>query len=353
MANQEYLTHGIWAWNQWRKEHADIQPDFSDANLGGAQLHGAILDGADLTAANFVQASLSGADLTGAFLNYANLSSCANLNNSRFIGAILYKANLSRANLSFANLSGADLTGTNLSGADVNYADLTGAILAGANLSEASVGGTIFGDIDLSVAKGLEAVAHQGKSYIDIHTIYRSGGNIPQAFLRGIGAPETMIEYMHSLVGKPIDYYSCFISYSSKDQDFAERLYADLQSNNVRSWFAPHDLKTGDRYRDRIDESIRLYDKLLLILSENAVASTWVEEEVEKATDKERQLRSQGHKRTVLFPIKLDDTVMQTTTAWAADVRRLWHIGDFIGWHDSACYQRAFTKLLGDLKSEA
>ena len=130
-------------------------------------------------------------------------------------------------------------------------------------------------------------------------------------------------------------------------------MYADLQAARVRCWFATHDLKTGDRYRDRIEESIRAYDKLLLILSENSVASTWVEEEVEKAMDKERQLRAQGHKQTVLFPIKLDDTVMQTTEAWAADVRRLWHIGDFIGWHDYAFYQRAFTRLLRDLKSEA
>ena len=33
---------------------------------------------------------------------------------------------------------------------------------------------------------------------------------------------------MRSLVGKPIDFYSCFISYSTKDDDFAQRLYADL-----------------------------------------------------------------------------------------------------------------------------
>ena len=67
---------------------------------------------------------------------------------------------------------------------------------------------------------------------------------------------------MRSLVGSPIDYYSCFISYSSKDQAFAERLHADLQSKGVRCWFAPHDIRIGDRFRARIDESIRMYDKL-------------------------------------------------------------------------------------------
>jgi hypothetical protein len=90
---------------------------------------------------------------------------------------------------------------------------------------------------------------------------------------------------MRSLVAHPIQFYSCFISYSSKDQEFADRLYADLQNKGVRCWFAPEDLKIGDRIRDRIDESIRLRDKLLLILSESSIASEWVEHEVESALE--------------------------------------------------------------------
>ena len=42
-----------------------------------------------------------------------------------------------------------------------------------------------------------------------------------------------------------IEFYSCFISYASRDQEFAERLYADLQSKGVRCWFAPEDMKNG------------------------------------------------------------------------------------------------------------
>jgi hypothetical protein len=59
---------------------------------------------------------------------------------------------------------------------------------------------------------------------------------------------------------EPIQFYSCFISYSSKDHDFAERLHADLQARGVRCWFAPVDLKIGDRFQERIEESIRVYD---------------------------------------------------------------------------------------------
>jgi hypothetical protein len=75
--------------------------------------------------------------------------------------------------------------------------------------------------------------------------------------------PDMFITYMRSLVAKPIEYYTCFISYSSKDDSFIHRLHADLQQKGVRCWFAPEDLKIGDEIRVRIDESIRLYDKLL------------------------------------------------------------------------------------------
>jgi len=39
MANQEYvdlLQQGVAVWNQWRKDHPDIQPDLSELDLTGA-----------------------------------------------------------------------------------------------------------------------------------------------------------------------------------------------------------------------------------------------------------------------------------------------------------------------------
>jgi TIR domain len=143
----------------------------------------------------------------------------------------------------------------------------------------------------------------------------------------------------------PSDYHTCVLSYATEDQAFAEKLYADLQSKSVSCWFAPHDLKTGDKLRTQIYEAIRGQDKLLLILSEHAVKSDWVEREVELAFERERQLP----KTLVLFPIRLDDAVMQTNTAWAGDIRRIRFIGDFRKFHDAAAYQRALQRLLRDL----
>ena len=60
-------------------------------------------------------------------------------------------------------------------------------------------------------------------------TLERSGP-LPLAFLRGVGLPDNLIDYLPSLLNQPIQFYSCFISYSAKDQEFAERLHADLQN---------------------------------------------------------------------------------------------------------------------------
>ena len=176
------------------------------------------------------------------------------------------------------------------------------------------------------------------------------GVNLGGTDLRNAGIPNSIIEIIPSLVGslKPIDFYSCFISCSSKDQSFAERLYADLQSKGVRCWFAPKDMKIGDKIRPRSDESIRVYDKLLLVLSKHSVGSEWVEYEVETALAKERK-----GKNTVLLPIRLDNTVMECTTAWAAHIQNTRHIRDFIRWKNHDDYQKAFSRLFRDLKVEA
>jgi len=240
-------------------------------------------------------------------------------------------ANIRRANLSAAKL-----------GAFFGGADLRGANFSGADVTGASVYHTIFGDNDLSDVKGLETVGHRGPSTIGIDSIYRSHGKIPLAFLRGAGVPENFIEYMGSLTGKALEFYSCFISYSTKDQEFAERVHEHLQNKGVRCWFAPHDLKIGDRFQEEIEQSIRVYEKLLIILSKNSVNSPWVEREVQAAIEKEH--RQPGE--TVLFPITLDDAIMDSNKAWAADIRRTRHIGDFRRWKNHDVSKSAFEQLL-------
>ena len=138
-----------------------------------------------------------------------------------------------------------------------------------------------------------------------------------RSFLRGVGLPDKLIDYLPSLLGHPIQHYSCFISYSTKDDEFAQRLHADLQDKGVRCWFAPHDMKIGAKILDTLDEAIRLRDKMLLVLSKASIASDWVEDEVTKAFAEERQRGG-----VVLFPVRLDDAVFATKEAWAGNGQR-------------------------------
>ena len=98
-----------------------------------------------------------------------------------------------------------------------------------------------------------------------------------------------------------------------------------------------------------IDKAIRTYDKLLLVLSEHSVASTWVEHEVESALAEERR---PDRKTKVLFPICLDNTVLETDVHWAYRIRQRRNIGAFCKWKDHDAYQKALDKLLRDLRAE-
>ncbi len=192
----------------------------------------------------------------------------------------------------------------------------------------------------------MKSIQHQGPSTLGIDTIYRSEGQIPEEFLRGAGVPDHFIEYARSLIQHPIQYYTCFISFSVTDQPFVERLYTDLQANGVRCWYFPEDMKIGDKIYEKIDESIRLYDKLVLVLSETSLASEWVEREVDIALAKEKD-----SKHRVLFPLRLDDCVMTAERYWARSLRDNRHIGNFSQWKNFDFYQAAFQRVLHDLQA--
>ena len=238
MADKEHLKilrQGISAWNEWRRESPEVRPDLSRVDFSNA----------DLTDTNFTAANLNESYLNGALLSGSSLCAAA-LCGASFFGANLQYANLSNANLSRVNLKGASLVSTDFNRALVANADFEGAALAS----------TKFIDVDLSQANNLDTCWHMDSSFVDHLTIMKSR-NVPLSFWRGCGLPDQLVDYMPSLASDAFQYYSCFISYSSTDQEFANRIYADMQSAFVRCWFAPHDLPIGAKTWDGIDEAIR------------------------------------------------------------------------------------------------
>ncbi len=396
MANPKQLKllrQDVEAWNGWRTENPELMPnlkkaDLSNTHVGIAQLQTANLSGADLSEANLSGANLSRSDLRGANLRHANLRhaslisaklsdahlNSADLSEADLTRADLRNADLSNADLSDANLMGAYLIGANLSrsdldkahldSADLSKAELVGAYLMGANLYEANLseahltrailGSTVFGNTNLANASGLVACIHERPSVLDYSTLAQSGP-LPLPFLRGCGLPDIFIEYLPSLLNQGIQFHSCFISYSTRDQEFADRLYANLQNKGVRCWFAPHDIQGGKKLHEQIDAAIQMHDRLLLLLSEASMNSEWVKTEIAKARARETR-----EKRRMLFPVSLVDfeAVLQwecfdadTGKDSAREIRE-YYIPDFSKWKDHDCYQRSFERLIKDLKAE-
>lgn len=361
----ELIKKGVETWNTWKEQNPTVRADFRDvdflaAELLGANLSIAKLSKANLSRAKLMHANLEGADLSGADLSMSNLSG-ANLCEVRLAHANLTGADLTGANFSRANLREANLSMTNLNKTTLNRANLSGvnfgrANMSTANLTEAKMYYTILAAVDLSNVVGLDMVDHRGPSIVGIETLYNSKGELPEIFLRGVGTPENFIAQIKSLVGSSaIDFYSCFISYSRKDQEFADRLHADLQNSGVRCWFAPHDIQGGKKIHEQIDAAIRIYDKLLLIVSDASMDSEWVKTEIANARQKEKD---QG--RRSLFPIALVSfSEIKKWKSFDADIGkdsareiREYFIPDFSNWKENESYQKSFDRLLRDLKAD-
>ena len=270
-------------------------------------------------------------------------------------GVDLSRADLRSEDLTARRLSGVDLSGSMLCGAELLRTDLSRAKLDDADFTRARVGATVFCGVDLSAVKGLETLTHHAPSVLDLETIYRSKGKIPHRFLRGAGLPENFIASIPSLVGAEIEFYSLFIRHSTKDQQFAERLHADLQVKEVRCWFAPHDMQGGKKVHEQIDEAIRVHDKVLLILSQASMESEWVKTEISKA--RKREIKED---KRVLFPISLcsfealrDWECFDSDTGKdsAREIREFF-IPDFSNWKDHDSYKLNFDRMLEDLQGK-
>jgi hypothetical protein len=325
----ELLRHDVKAWNKWRSSNGNVvnlaRANLAQTDLSLANLSGVLLAGANLREANLPASDLSAADLSGADLSGANLDGSA-LRLTDLRGAYLMYASARDTDLHMANLNGTNLTGADLEGANLQSAIFLESVLA---------------DLNLTQAKGLDFCTMLGPSIIDHRTVIRSNG-LPVSFLRGCGLSDDLIHAYRALKPK---FASCFISYSGRDEIFARNLYSSLQERGIRCWFSPEDLPIGGKIRPILDKEVLSRDKVLLILSTNALRSGWVEKEVETAFERMYKERS-----SVLLPIRLDDSVFETSEAWAADIRRSIHIGDFRDWQHPIAYERALERLLRDLQ---
>jgi hypothetical protein len=128
-----------------------------------------------------------------------------------------------------------------------------------------------------------------------------------------------------------------------------------MVQEKLRVWFAPEDIQGGKKIHEQIDHAIRVYDKLLLLLSDDSMKSEWVKMEIRKARKAELD---EGRRK--LFPIRLVQfEALQDWNCLDVDTGRNlaeevceYFIPDFSNWKDHDSLEAGFSRLLRDLQAE-
>jgi hypothetical protein len=90
---------------------------------------------------------------------------------------------------------------------------------------------------------------------------------------------------------------SVFISYSSRDRAFVDKLEAGLIGMGIRAWRDIRDLKVGESVYKTIAEAIRMMPIFLVVISKHSLRSRWVQDELSTAF----HARVEGEKE--IFPV--------------------------------------------------
>lgn len=161
-----------------------------------------------------------------------------------------------------------------------------------------------------------------------------------------IPVPKTLPDFCEGDTSSNHEYYSCFISYSERDAEFVDKLYADLHQRGVDCWCSRSNIQSGQQIYQQIKARISQYEKVVVVLSESSMSSDWVKIEITLALD-------QGK----LHPIKLVD--QKKFEHWeffdhdlVTDIGRKirsFFMPDFSSWRNEEEYAITLERLLRDL----
>lgn len=96
--------------------------------------------------------------------------------------------------------------------------------------------------------------------------------------------------------------HDIFISYSSIDRIYAEKLAHDLRAWGVSVWWDEWEIKVGDSLTTKIQQALTSSSWLAVVLTPNSVNSSWVEKELAAALSREFETR-----RVVVLPLLFRD----------------------------------------------
>ena len=146
-----------------------------------------------------------------------------------------------------------------------------------------------------------------------------------------------------------------------------------MLGEKLRVWFAPEDLRRGEKLHEQIDRAIQANDRLLGVLSKHSMRSDWVKLEICKARKAERDgprrklfpialVPYRARRRTEFIPFPetngMNSVLRQcldphTGEDLAGEIRQYFLPDDFSNWKDHDSFERAFAALLRDLRAQA
>lgn len=350
MTKQQYielLRNSVEVWNQWRKEHPEIHPDLSGADLSHMDLTGARFSFANLTSTVFAHSNLSNAYFVSANLLNADLSNTildkSNLNRACLVEANLSNARVDNAKIALANLTKANLCKTSFQNTNFDRVIFDQTLIENTDLSFAKMRWLTLTNVNLATAIGLDTVTHGGPTHMDIYSAFQSIKQMSDEFMRGIGQSTAFSAYIKSVTKEMTLYSTCLIIHASEDKNFIKKLQASLDSKKVFYKSTAYETENNS-YMEEIINSIQVFDRILLVLSEhserdkyNHLLNTVVKTVLEKES---------SENLTILHPLQIYNSFDICTRTWARLIKQNHKIKNFIDWEDDNVYQEKVDKLL-------
>ena len=126
---------------------------------------------------------------------------------------------------------------------------------------------------------------------------------------------------------------STFISHSTLDDAFVQKLANDLERHGIKTWVDEAEIRPGDDFISTIEEGLRKATHVIIVLSPQSIISSWVREETHAA-----QLRA-IHGEARLIPLLLGD--LNT-----ADIPLLLQSRLYVDFREPSKYPAEFRRLL-------
>jgi TIR domain len=135
---------------------------------------------------------------------------------------------------------------------------------------------------------------------------------------------------------------------------FANRIYNALHASGISAWLDVKQMLPGDDIYEEVQKGVQCWDKVLLCASKASLTSWWVDSEIDRIFEKERELfKKRKKKMLALIPLMVDDFLLLQWESGKAQEVKSRIAADFRRWQDMRDFEQTFDRLLLALRSDA